>query len=88
MNRKKQTIRGFAILQVKNCTVEIVDDNVYEKSEKFYVWLTQPLTTGISHGALTELNSSTVLITNNDDSKCMYRSKCDRILKQELISEN
>ncbi|WAQ95604.1 FRAS1-like protein [Mya arenaria] len=52
---------------VKNCTVEIVNDDIFESNETFHMQLAQPLGSDQYQAYVGEMNSTTVTITNTDD---------------------
>lgn len=59
----------MCIFQVKNCTVHIIDDSVFEPEEEFQVHLGTPLSDHWS-GAMVGANDIvTVTITNDEDGK-------------------
>ncbi|XP_052791092.1 extracellular matrix organizing protein FRAS1-like isoform X2 [Mya arenaria] len=53
--------------KVKNCTVEIVNDDIFESNETFHMQLAQPLGSDQYQAYVGEMNSTTVTITNTDD---------------------
>ena len=56
-------------LQVKNCTVGIVDDNIYEDDEMFMLKLARPLGTDQCEARIGTLNSTNITITNSEDGQ-------------------
>lgn len=59
----------MCVFQVKNCTVHITDDSVFEPEEEFQVHLGTPLSDHWS-GAMVGANDIvTVTITNDEDGK-------------------
>lgn len=58
-------------VQVKNCTVGIVDDDVYEDDEIFQLKLTRPLGTEKLGANIGDIDSTKITVTNMDDGKCV-----------------
>ena len=56
-------------LQVKNCTVGIVDDNIYEDDEMFMLKIARPLGTDQCEARIGTLNSTNITITNSEDGQ-------------------
>lgn len=53
--------------KVKNCTVGIVDDDVFEDDETFFLKLTRPLGTDTIGARIGDVNSTEITVTNLDD---------------------
>lgn len=59
----------FYFFQVKNCTVHINDDSVYEPEEEFQVHLGTPLGDHWSGAMVGASDIVTITITNDEDGK-------------------
>lgn len=58
-----------SFLQVKNCTVHINDDSVFEPEEEFQVHLGTPLGDHWSGAMIGASDIVTITITNDEDGK-------------------
>ena len=59
----------FTSLQVKNCTVHIVDDTDYEPKELFYLKLAEPKGTELCKAELGQVTMTTIYIINENDGQ-------------------
>jgi len=60
------------VWQVKNCTVGIVNDHVYEQDEKFLLKLASPRGTKHCDASVGQRDTATIIITNKGDGEVVY----------------
>lgn len=68
-------------LQVKNCTVHVKDDSVFEPDEEFQVHLGTPLSDHWSGAMIGVSDVVTVTITNEEDGEWASRHNNDDDMK-------
>ena len=59
-------------MQVKNCTVKVIDDDKYENEEIFYLKLDQAQGSSDCEARIGDINSTQITITNTEDGRLCY----------------